>query len=53
MFALLELAHFALYFMFCIRGQMFGWSLLSVIQYVPIYIFFKKSQKTTEKRSLE
>lgn len=54
MFALLELAHFALYFMLCIRGQMFGWLLLLMLFNMCQFIYLKKkSQKTTEKRSLE
>lgn len=50
MFALLEPAHFALYFMFSIRGQMFGWSLLSMSFNMCQFIYLKKTHRKQLKK---
>lgn len=50
MFALLVLAHFALYVMLCIRGQMFGWLLLLMSFNMCQFIYLKKNHRKQLKK---
>lgn len=52
MFAQLVLAHFALYFMLCIRGQMFGWLLLLMLFNMCQFIYLKKITENNWKKKL-